>query len=148
MLAGLAVSCNDGNCNGGKCDGKCDDKVYTGVLPAADADGVRYTLKLDYDDNGMKGDYDLVETYLKADTVSALGYKDLRSFISEGDFKVEKQGDKTYLQLVKDQKDSSIGSAETPMYFLVDSDSTLTMTNAQLEVSATPGMNYTLKLAR
>ncbi len=154
LFGGLALltlamaACDGKDCKGGSCANKDVDKVYTGVLPAADTDGVRYTLRLDYDDNGMKGDYDLVETYLQADSLSTVGYKDARSFTSEGDFKVEKKGDKTYLQLIKDQKDSSIGSAETPMYFVVDSDSTLTMTNASLEVSTTPGMNYTLKLAQ
>lgn len=156
IMAGAALmmltlgACNSGNgCNGkDHCDNKCDkDAVFTGVLPAADAAGIRYTLHLDYDHDDKDGDYKLVETYLQADTTSAMGYRDLKSFSSEGDFTVEKQGEKTYLKLVKDAKDSSAGSIDTPIYLLVDSDSTLTLTNQALEVSETPGMNYTLKLA-
>ncbi len=133
-------SCDDKACTK---DDKAKEMVYTGVLPAADADGVRYTLHLDYDKDGNEGDYTLLETYIKADTISATGYSDLKSLKSEGDFKVEKQGDKTYLKLVKDAS----GSSDAPMYFLVDSDNAITLTNAELEVSTTPGMNYTLKLA-
>ena len=147
MISMAACSGNKTTCDSATCD-KCDiEAVYTGVLPAADAEGVRYTLKLDYDDNGAKGDYDLVETYLLADSGSATGYKDGQTFTSEGDFTVTKQDGKTVLKLVKDQKDSAAGSIDTPIYFIVDSDSTITMTNQQLEVSTTPGMNYTLKLA-
>lgn len=119
------------------------DEVYTGVIPAADCDGIRYTLTLDYDDDAKDGDYKLVETYIQADSTSAIGYSDVKTFASEGDFTVNKKGDKTYLKLVKDQKDSQAGSAETPIYFVIDSDSTITMTNADLEIPATPG--YTLK---
>lgn len=140
-------------CTGTKCDkgASCSmsDKevVYTGVLPAADCDGVRYTLHLDYDDDATKGDYKLVETYLQADTLSALGYKDAQTFASEGDFTVGNQAGKTYLRLVKDAKDSSAEAADM-MYFVVDSDSTVTMANSDLEVSTLPGMNYTLKIAK
>ncbi|MDE6556081.1 MAG: copper resistance protein NlpE [Duncaniella sp.] len=151
LMAGAAlammsmVACSGDNKCGSTCDNKCDgDVVFTGVLPAADAEGVRYTLALDCDDDCTKGDYKLVETYIKADTVSALGYKDAASFASEGDFTVVKNGDKTYLKLVKDAKDSSAQAADN-LYFVVDSDSTITMTNAQFEVSETPGMNYTLQ---
>ncbi len=119
------------------------DAVYTGVMPAADADGVRYTLLLDYDNDDKDGDYTLVETYIQADTTATLGYKDLRSYVSEGDFTVEQKDGKSYLKLVKDAKDSSKDAADN-LFFLVDSDNSITMTNASLEVSETPGMNYTL----
>lgn len=139
-------------CSGKKdCDKKCGTKggerieIFTGVLPGADCDGVRYTLNLEYDHGDKDGDYDLTETYLQADSVSPGGFKDLRSFNSEGDFVVEHQGGKTYLKLIKDQKDSGAGSVETPLYFLVDSDSTLTLTDARLQVSQTEGLNYTLR---
>lgn len=151
LMAGVALltlglaSCGGNSCDkGAACDAKSDvDVVYTGVLPAADCDGVRYTLLLDYD-NEKDGDYTLVETYIQSDTLSAIGYKDLQSFVSEGDFTVEQQGGKSYLKLVKDVKDSAAGSIDTPLYLLVDSESTLTLTNQDLEVSNTPGMNYTL----
>lgn len=144
----LSACCGNKSCDDKACTKGDKDKemVYTGVLPAADADGVRYTLHLEYDKAGNEGDYTLLETYIKSDTLSTIGYSDLRSFKSEGDFTVKKQGDKTYLKLVKDGEDSSTGSVNTPLYFLVDSNNAITMTNADLEVTATPGMNYTLKL--
>lgn len=145
-MALMSMAACSGNCSKDEACKKSDVKeVYTGVLPAADCDGVRYTLTLDYDDDSRDGDYNLVETYLQADTTEMTGYKDVKTFASEGDFTVEKKGDKTYIKLVKDQKDSQAGSADTPMYFVVDSNSAITMTNANLEVSETPGMNYTLR---
>ncbi|MDE7153645.1 MAG: copper resistance protein NlpE [Muribaculaceae bacterium] len=149
-LALLSLAACSGNCQKGGCqkDGLCVksdiDQVYTGILPAADCDGVRYTLTLDYDDDGNDGDYKLIETYLKADTAVVTGYSDIKSFVSEGDFRVERKGDKTYLKLVKDRDDSQIGSVDTPIYFVVDTDSTITMTDSNLQV-ATSGLNYTLK---
>lgn len=153
----MAGACSGNNsCNG--TDKSCNDgdrtEVYTGVIPAADAAGIRYTLKLDFDDdhNYTTGDYDLLETYLAGDTISPTGLKDLSSFKSEGDFTVEKgQGansGKMYLKLVQDVKDSSAGSNAGPLYFLVESDSTIVMVNSDLQPAATPGMNYTLKIAK
>lgn len=138
-------------CSGASCDSKSckadDDKLYTGVVPAADCDGVRYTLKLDYDDdhNYTDGDYDLVQTYIASDSTSALGYKDIRTVKSEGDFTVVKTKDgKTGLKLVEEVRRGQQGET---MYFVVDSDSTITMTNSDFETAAS-GLNYTLKLAR
>lgn len=130
------------------------DEVYTGVFPAADAGGVRYTLKLDYDDDSADkgGDYYLVEVYLVGDSTSATGYKDGARFKSKGDFSVmDGTGDnaaKKYIKLTQDAGDSAKGSNGGPMYFLVKSDSTLVMVNAELEQSVMPGMNYTLELVR
>jgi hypothetical protein len=130
------------------------DEVYTGVIPAADCDGIRYSLTLAYDTaaNDKEGDYSLLETYLQSDTTSTTGYKDLKSFKSKGDFAVIKgEGvnlGKTYLKLTQDSKDSEAGSAAGPIYFVVDSDSTITMVNSDFEVSQTPGMNYTLTQAK
>lgn len=146
---------NSNQANGGNYAKAYDkDQVYTGVLPAADAAGVRYTLTLDYDDdhNYTDGDYDLIETYLVTDSVSATGYKDGQSFKSEGDFTVmkgsgENEG-KTYLKLVQDVKDSAQGSNAGPMYFLVESDSTVVMVNSDLQTSVNPDLNYTLKLVK
>lgn len=146
LVAVGAVSCQS-KCDkaAGVMNNSDDDVAYTGLIPAADALGVRYTLLLDYDDNNTKGDYDLIETYVMADTLSASGLKDADSFKSEGDFTVGKTQDgKSYLKLVQDLKDSSAGSAAGPLYFLVDSDSTLTLVGEDLQPSVTPGMNYTL----
>lgn len=146
-MIGLA-SCSGKSCEGGKCE-KVDDQVYTGVVPAADGPGIRYTLKLDYEDdkNNMEGDYDLVETYLEADTVATNGVKDNVSFKSEGDFTVVDQNGKKYLKLVKDAKDSN-PQAASDLYFEVSSDSTLTMVNSQLEPAVSDSLNYTLKLVK
>lgn len=160
LMAGVALaalgisSCDSKTCDSKTCTGdgsavtateKNVDAVYTGVLPAADLDGVRYTLLLDYDKKDKDGDYTLIETYIKADTAATLGYVDVNSFVSEGDFTMEQKDSKSYLKLVKDAKDSSKGSADTPLYFVIDNDSTITLANENLEVSTTPGMNYTLK---
>lgn len=157
LALGACSGNNCSNCNACSGPGTCnldEDKVYTGVLPAADAGGIRYTLKLDYDDdkNFMEGDYDLLETYIVGDSVSATGYKDAGSFRSEGDFTVMK-GDgansgKTYIKLVQDPGESSKGSDSGPLYFLVESDSTLVMVNAELQESTIPGLNYTLKIVK
>ncbi len=155
MMAGVAVAmmsmascCGEKSCDKGSCaaSGGCD-KVYTGVIPAADVLGIRYTLGLDYDDNGQKGDYTLVETYIDGDSASTLGYKDVASFASEGDFTVGQKDGKTFLRLTKDAKDSSAQAADV-LYFLVSSDSTVTLSNDALDNFSTPGMNYTLKLAK
>lgn len=153
----MAGACSGNNKSAGiDKSAKAGDRteVYTGVIPAADASGIRYTLKLDFDDdhNYTKGDYDLLETYFAGDSISPTGLKDLKSFTSEGDFTVEKgQGansGKTYLKLVQDAKDSSAGSNAGPLYFLVESDSTIVMVNSDLQPSETPGLNYTLKIAK
>lgn len=152
-LALFSMASCAGN-NSGKCcneGGVCKDKdmVYTGVIPAADTDGIRYSLTLDYDDddNYMKGDYDLLETYIQSDSTSFTGYKDLKSFKSEGDFTVEKKDGKTYLKLVQDVKDSQAGSNGGPIYFEVASDSTLTMVNAEYQLPTRP-QDYTLNLVK
>lgn len=150
----MMAACSGKNSTYSNMPGNDKDEVYTGVLPAADADGVRYTLKLDYsdDNNYTTGDYDLVEVYLAGDSTSATGYKDAARFKSKGDFTVmDGTGDnssKKYIKLTQDAKDSSKDSNSGPMYFLVESDSTLVMVNADLEQSVIPGMNYTLKLVR
>lgn len=126
-------------------------ETYTGILPAADVDGIRYTLKLDYDEDRdyAYGDYDLIETYLTSDSLSASGYRDKDSFKSEGDFSVEKGkgnlGNNKYLKLTPDAKDAT-GSG--PLYFLIESDSTIVMVNESLQTSESPGLNYTLHLVK
>lgn len=143
-----ACSGNQGKAQGAKVEDKED--VYTGVLPAADAEGIRYTLKLDYDDDdsNMSGDYKLVETYLVSDSTAKIQHRDSVSFKTEGDFYVESGTGNgvsvKYLKLVPDKKFSN---GET-LYFLIDSDSTLTLTNSELQVSQNPGLNYTLNLVK
>lgn len=151
-MLGMTACSGNKNCNGSSCDnaGTKGDKteVFTGILPAADADGMRYTLTLEFDNDDNDGDYRLVETVVAADSTAVGGYKDVKSFASEGDFYIKQKDGKTYYELKKDQKDSQPGALDTPAYFLVDSDSTLTMVNAQLELAADSAMNYTLKMTK
>lgn len=133
-------------CSGqkGESKDKADEpknELYTGVLPAADAAGVRYELSLDYKDS-VAGAYDLTQTYMvdnaqKTDSVVK----------SKGDFTTEMKDGKSYLKLTEAAKDST-AEALAPLCFVVDSDSTITMVNSALEVSTTPGMNYTLTLSK
>lgn len=108
-------------------------ETYTGVLPAADAEGIEYTVALTYtgEDNGQ---YDMTQTYLVADsTVEAA------VFTSTGDFTVgqdEATGTK-YIKLAGKE-------ASEDVYFVVATDSTITMADATLTTPDTPGMNYTL----
>lgn len=121
------------------------DVVYTGLLPAADAAGVRYTLTLDYDD-ASHGDYELIQTYLIPDRTHKIGYNDRNTFISEGNFFIETSpagNGKRYVKLVPDKKFAS----EPTTYFIIDSDKTLTLVDSELKVSKTPGLNYTLRRA-
>jgi len=142
FAAALLIFAGCSNCNkcdsGKDCTGKiCKDAgreiTYTGVLPAADAEGIEYTLLLDYDDDGKGGDYKLTERYI--------GVAD-GTFISEGDFTIHKDGTKNagkrYLKLVPDHS----GQTEV-IYFLVNDDSSLTLTNASLQPPAST-LNYTL----
>lgn len=150
-IFGLAA-CSGNQKSNGDSSKAAGDRVerYSGILPAADADGVKYSLKLEFDDdhNYTDGDYDLLETYLEADSTSTTGYKDIKSFKSEGDFDVMNKDGKSYLKLVQDADDSAKGSNPGPMYFLVESDSTLVMVNSNLELAQDSTMNYTLKLEK
>ncbi len=115
---------------------------YEGVLPAADADGVRYSLALEYDDeNPAKGDYKLTETYLQGDSA-------ISSFFSEGDFEVktgtpeEATEPVSYLVMVPDVEDGA--TPGDTLYFLAENDSTLTLVSSSLVKSVNPEMNYTI----
>lgn len=147
----MAASCSGNSnkcntCDGDKCAAEVEDKteVFSGVLPAADAAGVRYTLKLEYDNtkDSVKGDYDLQEVYLVAENGTEV-LKDSVQVKSDGDFAGFEKDGKKYLCLTDDDKTSS-----APLYFLVDSDSTITLVNSELEPSATPDLNYTLKIVK
>lgn len=118
-------------------------EVYAGVLPAADAEGIRYTLCLDYDadNNYTDGDYDLEETYLVSDTTATDGVGDGQTFKSDGNFTVGTSADgKKFLKLVP-ENDTTDGST---LYFLVDSDNSITLVSETLEPSVNPDLNYTL----
>lgn len=147
----MMVSCGNKSCNGGNActDGDKDKvEVYTGLTPGADVENIRYTLKLEYDhdDNYREGDYELLEQYCNADSTAVGGYKDVKSFTSEGDFTVMDKDGKKLLKLVQDVKDSQPGSS-AQMYLIVVNDSTLALTNNALD-SLTVSDNYLLHLAK
>lgn len=123
--------------------------LYSGVLPSADSDGTLYSLTLEYDDDRgfLDGDYQLVETYLSVDTVTSAPVRDVFASFQEGDFTVEAKtaSDGTQTKYLKLKPDSRSGDNQT-LYFLVDSDSTLTMVNQDLEPAVDKTLNYTLKL--
>lgn len=152
MLLG-AASCDNKNCSAGKGADSDKEEVYTGVMPAADVAGIRYTLRLDYDDDHgyTDGDYDLYETYLQADSTSMTGYRDLKTYTTEGDFRVEtgipSNPNAKYLKLVPKPHESSPGASNETLYFLINpNDSSITMLNSQRELPDSTGLNYTLRM--
>lgn len=147
-LVSFGACSNSKKCDRDSCK-KSDKVTYVGVLPAADAAGIKYTLHLDYDkDNWAEGDYKLDETYLEADSTATDGVKDGKSFKSEGDFTVTTDGAKKILKLAKDFKDSQEGSNDGPLYFVMDSDSTITMVNSELQPAVDSSLNYTLTMTK
>lgn len=134
-VAAMAVAA----CSCGSRSGSDRDVIYSGVLPAADAEGIRCTLHLDYDDSGTKGDYDLTEKYIVSGKTDG---SDASTFTTEGDFTVNTGTPayprQKYIKLMPD------GDGARPIYFVIDSDNAITMTGPDLVVSASPGLNYTL----
>lgn len=119
-----------------------EDVTYTGVLPAADADGIRYTVTFDYDsDNENAGEYDMTQVTIVTDSVAG-SQIDANKAETKGRFSIEQATGKKYYKLTPD-------ATETAAYFFViDSDSTITMVNAELEQSVNPELNYTLTVAK
>lgn len=145
-------ACSTKNCDegGGKaCEAASETKiakseVYTGVVPAADAMGIVYTLRLDYT-TADNGEYDLVEAYLAGgDKSNASGITVKESYSSAGSFTVEKgsgeNAGNTYIKLQN--------SAGAPICFIVNPDSTITMVNESLQPSENKDLDYTLTLAK
>lgn len=144
MLGFAACSNSQKTCDkaaGGKCCGGDVTEAYSGFLPAADADGIRYTVVLDYDDdnNGTEGDFEMVQTYVVTDTTAASGVADKASFFSKGDFTRGNSASGEFVKLV-----SKSGEVT---YFLVASDSTLVLVGETMQPSDN-GLNYTLQRAK
>lgn len=143
-LAALSVAaCGTKKSDTAVVDNAADDGniYYEGVLPAADADGVRYSLALDYDDDDPdKGDYKLTETYLKGDGSA------ISSFYTEGDFDIRTgtpaDSAARYLVLVP-EAEAGVTPGGT-LYFLAETDSTLTLVGADLAKAAESGLDYTI----
>lgn len=116
------------------------EKVYSGVLPAADAAGIRYTVTLTADSaSTVAGSYNLVEAMLKSDGVS-----DSTEVKTTGAYMVQTKDGKSYLKLTPEVADSTA----QPLYFYIASDSTIIMVNADLQESANPDLNYTLNIQK
>ncbi|MBD5341535.1 MAG: copper resistance protein NlpE [Bacteroides sp.] len=154
-LAPLALaSCN--NCNNGSCasgsKGGDKEELYAGILPAADAEGFVYTLRLDYDDdhNYTDGDFAMTQMALDYDTVSAPALKAGITSYTEGDFRIENKtvngaGVKV-LTLVPDPKESLGTVDNSTVYFLVNGDNTLTLVGPDFTKATNDSLNYTLTL--
>ncbi|MDE6498581.1 MAG: hypothetical protein K2L21_07975 [Muribaculaceae bacterium] len=146
------VSCNKCDTKAAPAADKGGDKevLYSGILPAADAQGTVYTLKLDFDDdhNYTDGDFTMVENTLAADTVAASGLKEVATSYTKGDFRKEsKQVDGAtveYIRLIPDAKDALGAPSAASGYFVVNEDGSLTMVGADLTKSVNPELNYTL----
>lgn len=146
------ASCNDKNCNKGESCATHGDRteLYAGILPAADAEGVFYSLVLDYDDddNYTTGDFELTQSYLMRDTVAPTALQAGLTSVAEGDFTLGTKGTAAetikYITLTPKAKDA-IGNADSaPLYFLVNDDNTLTMVSADLTKAENDSLNYTL----
>ena len=154
-LAPLALAscsnCNNGSCNTG--NGGDKEELYAGFLPAADAEGFLYTLRLDYDDdhNFTDGDFAMTQTAIMGGEEGGMPYKAGISSYTEGDFRIKSKNvngvDTKYMELVPDAKES-LGTADnSTVYFLVNGDNSLTLVGADLTNSATDSaLNYTLTL--
>lgn len=124
--------------------------LYSGILPAADAQGTIYTLKLEFDDdnNYTDGDFTMVENSIVTDTVVASGLKEVATSYSKGDFRKEsKQVDGAtveYIRLIPDAKDALGTPSGSSLYFVINPDQSLTMVGADLQKSVNPDLNYTL----
>lgn len=118
-------------------------QTYTGTLPAADAEAVVYTITFDYPDaqDATTGTYNMEQKYVDKDT---------SSFKTDGTFTVAptpKDNTKKYIKLTPKATTDDVAGA-TPadtLYFLVETDTTITMVSPALEPSANKDLNYTLK---
>lgn len=146
----LAACSNSKNCDK-NCDSKCDkadDDVtltYKGVLPAADAAGIEYLLTLEYDSEGNDGDYVLTQTVVGDES---------NQTVTNGDFKVytstNNSVDQKYIKLTPEHNDRASevkGASNEVYYFLIDNDSTITLTTADLQPAAS-GLNYSLTVVK
>lgn len=122
-------------------------EVFSGVMPAADANGISYTIELTYDgdSNHTDGDFEMTQTYLVDDAATSKSPRDTETFHTEGDFTVvtPSSGGK-YLKLVPENSKSDADN----YYFIVTSDSTITMVDSTLKPSENSQLNYTLYRAR
>lgn len=159
VILGLAAAaalgftaCDNSAATSGAAQSKGDDDkevLYSGILPAADAQGTVYTLKLEFDSdhNFTDGDFIMIENSLAADSVAASGLKEVATSYTEGDFTKESKqvngATVEYIRLTPDAKDSLGTPSGSSLYFILNADGSLTMVSADLEQPAIPAL-YTL----
>ncbi len=156
VMASLGFTACNNTCDSSKTCSKGNDKevLYSGVLPAADADGTVYTLKLEFDEehNYTDGDFTMVETSMVTDTVSVQGMKVVATSYSKGDFRKESKvvdgATVDYIRLVPDAKDALGTPSASSDYFIINADESLTMVGADLQKAVNPEMNYTLTVVK
>ncbi|MBD5224721.1 MAG: copper resistance protein NlpE [Bacteroidales bacterium] len=111
------------------------EAVYKGVLPAADCEGIEYTVNLVYaPESTTDGTFDMTQVYM-SDT-------DPATFNTKGNFTV-----KTGTPQSADQKYLVLASESAPSdttYFVVKNDSTITFVTYELTPSTVVGLNYDL----
>ncbi len=117
-----------------------DNSVYTyeGILPAADAQGIRYTLTLTSEEGAYVGSYDLKLTYLKE------GGDQDKTFEEQGQF-VAKKG-------LENDKDAKVyhlvpDSGDNDIYLWLKNDSTLTLLDQDMN-KIDSQFNYDLILVK
>ena len=134
-VAGLASCCDKGCKN--EAPAEVEKTAYTGILPAADCDGIMYTLEVG------GGQYDMIETYFSLDTAAYSGVREIASIKSAGSAEVVDNDGKSYLKLTPSIQDSAVKD----IVFLQSSDSTLTMVSSDFELPSAPE-NYVLKVIK
>ena len=112
-----------------------ETQVYEGVLPAADGPGIRYVLTLNTLANAADTTYTLDATYLHPE--AKVKHKTFTSNVNPVTvYKTVKKKNNTALKL-----NPSDGSE--PVYFVIANDTTLTLADDSLEVSASD-LNYNI----
>lgn len=126
MVAASACSGNKTEQTTATAEEKTETVVeYTGTVPGADVEGIRYTVKLTATTD-TTGTYDMTEAYLQGDSIA-------QSFDTTGDYTVIAQEGAKYVKL---------GDGAGATYFRCDADTAITMVNADLEAPVTA--DYTL----
>lgn len=141
LASGALVACStDGN---RACTAKNQDsrvETYQGVLPSADAAGIRYVLTLEYD-SADGGDYHLTRQYLDGNN------KVIQNYEADGDFtvmRVRPNGEEgEFLKLEPDHVSQAADRPADVLYFIRDSDTALTLVGPNLQ-RAMSGLNYTI----